>query len=148
MELILLENVEKVGRKGEVVRVRDGYARNFLFPKKLALVVTQANRAFMEDQKLRAEKRYEKEKIAAAATVEKIQSLKVVVEAKAGEQGKLFGSVTSEDICLALTQCGYAFDKKQIVLKESIRALGSYPVTVELYPEVKACITVEVIQKP
>ena len=78
---------------------------------------------------------------------EKLQNLKVTLEAKAGEQGKLFGSVTSENICAALAKRGFVFDKKQIGLKESIRALGSWPVTVELFHEVKASVTVEVVQQ-
>lgn len=147
MELILLKDVEKVGRKGEVVRVRDGFARNFLFPQKLALAVTVENLVFVEEHKARAVKRHEKEKQAAVTLGAKLQATKVTLQVKAGEQGKLFGSVTSEDIATEISRRGFSVDKKQIGLKEPIRAVGSYPVSVELYPEVKVPVTVEVVQE-
>lgn len=147
MELILLKDVEKVGRKGDVVRVRDGFARNFLLPQKLGLAATRANREFVEEQKGRVKARREKEKAAAQEAAKKITEFKVTLEARAGEQGKLFGSVTSEDVAGALNRQGLSLDKKQILLKEPIRSLGSFPVTVELYPEVKTSVTVEVVSK-
>ncbi len=148
MKVLLLKDVSGVGQKNDVKNVNDGFARNFLFPQKLALAVTEKNKVFVEDQKARAQKRQEKEKNAALAVAEKLQKVKLTIEVKAGEQGKLFGSVTSEDICEALAGRGFAFEKKQIGLKEAIRALGSHAVTVELSPEVKASLTVEVVQKP
>ncbi len=147
MELILLKDVEAVGRKGQVVRVRDGYARNFLFPQTLAVEVTKQNLKFVEEQKARAATRHAKEKATAEKAASKLGELKVTIEARAGEQGKLFGSVTTEDIATALQAQGHKFVKKQISLKDPIRTLGSFPVTVELYPEVKASLTVEVVPK-
>ncbi len=147
MELILLQDVEKVGRKGEVVRVRDGFARNLLIPRKLALPSTPENQVFVEDQKRRAEARREKEKADAQARAQKLSSLKVQIEAAAGEQDKLFGSVTADEIAEALKQKGHNFDKKHILVKESIRTLGNHTVSLEIYPQVKASITVEVIRK-
>lgn len=147
MELILLQDVEKVGRKGEVVRVRDGFARNLLIPRKLALPSTPENQVFVEDQKRRAEARREKEKADAQARAQKLSSLKVQIEAAAGEQDKLFGSVTADEIAEALKQKGHNFDKKHISVKESIRTLGNHTVSLEIYPQVKASITVEVIRK-
>lgn len=147
MELILLQDVEKVGRKGQVVRVRDGFARNVLIPRKFAMVCTPANEEFVNDQKRRAEIRLEKEKVQATEKAEKLSSVKIKIEAQAGEQDKLFGSITSEEIAEALQKKGYDFDKKQIHLKESIRTVGSHAVTVEVYPQVKASITVEVVRK-
>ncbi|MBI3316791.1 MAG: 50S ribosomal protein L9 [Candidatus Omnitrophica bacterium] len=147
MELILLMDVEKVGRKGEVVRVRDGFGRNFLLPRKLALASTKANQAFVQDQKTRALARRENEKLEAQATAARLSKIKIVLEARAGEQDKLFGSVTSDQIREALEHQGYRVDKKHIHLKEAIHSLGSYEVTVELYSEVKAIVALEVIRK-
>lgn len=147
MELILLQDVEKVGRKGQVVRVRDGFARNVLIPRKYALACTPANEEFVNDQKRRAEARLEKEKAAAAVKAEKLSSVKIKIEAQAGEQDKLFGSVTSEEIAEALQKKGHEIDKKQIHLKDSIRTIGSHAVSIEVYPQVKASITVEVVRK-
>jgi len=148
MELILLQDVQKVGRKGERVCVRDGFGRNFLLPRKWALVCTKANSKFVEDLAARNANRREKEKEQAGNLAERLAALKLVVEVRAGEKEKLFGSVTAEDICTALAREGHRFDKKQVHLKESIRTLGTHPVTLELYPEVKATIAVEVVRKP
>ena len=148
MELILLKDVEQLGRKGEVIRVRDGFARNFLLPQKAALPATRANRQFVEEQKARSEKRREKERAGALTAAERLAQLKIVIEAQAGEKEKLFGSVTAEDICEALGRQGHAVAKKQVHLKESIRALGTHSVTLELYPQVKTTVTVEVVRKP
>ncbi len=147
MELILLQDVEKVGRKGEVVRVRDGFARNVLIPRKLALAATSENQEFVEEHRKRAELRHEKEKAAAQALADKMSSVKIKIEASAGEQEKLFGSVTSEEIAEALAKKGHNVDKKQIHMKEAIKALGSHAVTIEVYPQVKASVTVEVVRK-
>ncbi len=148
MELILLKDVEKIGQKGDVIRVRDGFARNFLIPQKFALPSTRTNREFVEEQKVRSQKKREKQKSAAQTQAQLLTQVKIVIQAKAGEKEKLFGSVTAEDICEALNRQGHAFTKKQIHLKESIRSLGTHPVTVELYSEVKTTVTVEVVQKP
>ena len=147
MELILLKDVDPLGLRGDVVRVRDGFARNFLLPRGLALPSTRANRQFVEEQKVRAHKRREKERTAALAKAENISQIKLRIEAQAGEHEKLFGSVTPEDIAEALTRAGHAVTKKQIHLKEPIRSLGNFPVAVELFPQVKATVTVEVIRK-
>ncbi len=147
MELILLQDVEKVGRKGQVVRVRDGFGRNVLIPRKAAMLCTPENQGFVNDQKKRAEIRLEKEKAQAAEKAEKLSTVKIKIEAQAGEQDKLFGSITSEEIAEALQKKGHDIDKKQIHLKESIRTVGSHAVSVEIYPQVKASITVEVVRK-
>lgn len=147
MELILTENVEKVGRKGDVVRVRDGFARNFLIPRSLAVPATRANQEFVEEQRGRAQKRREKEKAEAQSLAEKLQAVKISIAAAAGEKDKLFGSITSEDICEALAKKGHTYDRKHVLLKEPIRSLGTFPVAIEIYPQVKATITVEVTKK-
>ena len=147
MELILTENVEKVGCKGDVVRVRDGYARNFLIPRNLAVPSTRANQEFVAEQKVRAEKRREKERAEAQKAVEKLNKVKLTIEAQAGDKEKLFGSVTAEDISEALQKQGHSYDRKHIHLKEPIRSLGTHAVAIEIYPQVKATISVEVIKK-
>ena len=147
MELILTENVEKVGRKGDVVRVRDGFARNFLIPRSLAVPSTRANQEFVAEQRVRAEKRREKERTEAQKMAEKVSKVKLTIEAAAGEKEKLFGSVTAEDISEALQKQGHSFDKKHIHLKDAIRALGTYSVAIEIYPQIKANISVEVTKK-
>ncbi len=147
MEVILLSDVEKVGCRGDVLKVRDGYARNFLLPRELALPSTRANRQFVEEQKARAEKRRVKERAQAEVKAKELAKKKVTIEAAAGEQDKLFGSVTSEDISQALAEQGFKIDKKKIALKDAIRSLGSYTIHVEVYPQVRAEVTVEVIRK-
>ncbi len=147
MEIILTKDVIHVGRKGDVVKVRDGFARNFLIPQNSAIPSTRANQEFVAEQKIRSTKRHEKEVAQAEKVAEKLNSLKLKIEAQAGEQDKLFGSVTAEDIAQALAQKGHAFDKKHVHLKESIRSLGSYPVTVEIFSQVKATVTVDVVRK-
>ena len=147
MELILLKDVDNVGRKGDIVRVRDGYARNFLLPRQFALSATNSGKVFVEDRKKRNAKRQEKEKILFQELAGKIAGTKVVIPAQAGEQDKLFGSVTAEDICVALNQLGYSLKRRQIHLKETLRSLGTYPVSVELYPQIKSTISVEVVRK-
>ncbi len=147
MELILLQDVEKVGRKGDVIRVRDGFGRNFLLPQNLALVASRENRKFVDDLKARAAKRRAAEKAEAETAAKKLQGVKVTLERAVGDQDKLYGSVTAEDVREALEAQKHVFDKKQIHLKEPIRSLGVHPVTVELYPQVKVTVSVEVVSK-
>jgi len=146
MELILLKDLEKIGRKGQVVRVRDGYARNFLLPQKAALPLTQANERFVADQKARAEKRAKIERVKAQEIAKKLEGLKISIEAAAGEQVKLFGSVTAEDISKLLGEKGYQLDRRQILLKEPIRSLGEYTLTVEVFTQVRANIQLTVLK--
>jgi large subunit ribosomal protein L9 len=144
MELILLKDLEKIGRKGQVVRVRDGFARNFLLPQKSAMPLTAANERFVADQKARAEKRAVVEKVAAKETAEKLEGLKLSIQSVAGDQDKLFGSVTAEDISRLLAEKGYKLDRRKILLKEPIRSLGTFTLTVEVFPQVRASIQLEV----
>lgn len=147
MELILVKDVEKVGQKGDVIKVRDGFARNFLLPRKLAIPSTRTNQKFVAEQKERASRRQEKERQNAQTVADRLAQAKAVIEANAGENEKLFGSVTAEDICEALNRQGFDFHRKQIFLKESIRSLGTHQVAVEIYPQIKAAVTVEVVRK-
>lgn len=146
MELILLKDIEKIGRKGQVVRVRDGFARNFLLPQKSAMPLTAANERFVADQKARAEKRAVIEKIKAKETAEKLEGLQLSVQSAAGEQDKLFGSVTAEDISRLLAEKGFKLDRRKILLKEPIRSLGTYTLTVEVFPQVRASIQLNVLK--
>lgn len=147
MELILLKDVDEIGFKGEVIRVRDGFARNFLLPRKLALPCSSANQAFVESQKARAAQRRAKEKTDAQSRAKSLSEIKLTLQAAAGDQDKLFGSVTSEDIRNALAERGVEVEKKKIHLKDPIRNLGSHTVSVELYPQVKASVVVEVVRQ-
>lgn len=147
MELILTKDVATVGKRGDVVRVKDGYARNFLLPQKFAISATRSNQEFVEEQRKRSLARREKERTAAQQEAKKIQNLKISIEANAGDQGKLFGSVTADDISATLKKQGYDFEKKQITVKDPIRTLGTHLISVEIYPGVKASVSIEVIQK-
>ena len=147
MEVILLKDVEKLGKRGEVVNVRDGFGRNFLFPQTLAIPATRQNRAFLETQKNHEAKRRSKKKQEAETLAEKLQSLTLTLEVAAGEKDKLFGSVTTQDLAEALARSGVSLDKKQFHFSEPIKSLGRHAVTVELEAHVKATLQVEVIKK-
>ena len=126
MKVVLLADVKGLGRKFDIKDVPDGHARNFLIPRSLAIPSTRANQEFVEEQKVRAEKRREKERGEAQKTVEKISKVKLTIEAASGEKEKLFGSVTAEDISEALRKQGHSYDRKHILLKEAIRSLGTW----------------------
>ncbi len=147
MELILLQDVEKVGRKGEVVKVRDGFARNFLFPKKVAIPLTWAGKQFVDEQKARALKRAARQKAEAETLAKKLSDLKLVFKAASGDQDKLFGSVTAEDVSRLLSEQGFGIDKKNVSLKEPIRSLGTYTIGIEVFSLVKTSIQLEVVRK-
>lgn len=147
MELILLQDVKKLGRKGELVRVKEGFGRNYLLPRNLGLVATAANQKFVADLQARAVKRIAVEKAKAETEAKQLEKLTITIEQAVGENEKLFGAVTSEDIRQALEDKKHVFDRKQIHLKEPIKALGVYSVSIEIYPQVKAAISVEVVPK-
>lgn len=147
MELILLQDVKTLGRKGEVVKVKEGFGRNYLLPRNLALNATKANQKFIQDLQARAAKRIAAEKAKAETEAKKLEKVKITIEQAVGENEKLFGAVTSEDIRQALEDKKHVFDRKQILLKDPIKALGVYSVSVEIYPQVKAAISVEVVAK-
>jgi len=147
MQVVLLKDVEKVGRKGEIVTVRDGFGRNFLLPRKLASPATPANIAFTEIEKQRASARKTKKKAAAEEVARKLGSVRIQVEVATGETDKLFGSVTAQDVAEAITKKGFSVEKKQIHLPEPIRSLGTHAVTVELEAGVRATVQVDVVKK-
>ncbi len=145
MKVILNQDVKGKGKKGQLVEVSDGYARNFLLPKGLAKEATKSNINVMEGQAASVEYHRQKELEAAQETAEKIKELKVVLTAKAGENGKLFGSITAKDVAEALTmQHHIKIDKKKFVLPDGIKTLGVTCVDIKVYPGVVAKLNVEV----
>jgi large subunit ribosomal protein L9 len=147
MELILRQDVSNLGRRGEVVRVSDGYGRNFLLPRKLAMPLTEGNRKVVEQEKTAAVKREVHEKSEAEQLAAIIAKVPVTIARKAGETGTLFGSVTSHDVADALHQLGYEIDRRKIALDEPIKQIGEFPVPVRLYKDVTATVTVNVVQE-
>jgi large subunit ribosomal protein L9 len=138
VQVILNEDLPNLGRPGDVVRVRAGYARNYLLPRKLAVEANSRNlRAFEHQRRLAMVKR-ETLRAQAMTEKEKIESLHLTLAARAGEEGKLFGSVTNLDLERALHERGFAVDRRRILLAEPIKQLGDYSVTVRLQPEVDA----------
>lgn len=145
MKVILQADVKGTGKKGQVYDVADGYARNFLFPKKLAIEATEGNMQDISHKKAVEERRKLKEKEEAIALGNKLSALQVEVKTKTGEGGRLFGSVTSKEIAEVLKQQhSLEIDKRKLDLKEPIKALGSYEVSVKIHPEVTAKLQVYV----
>ena len=144
MEVILLERVEKLGQMGDVVTVKDGFARNFLLPSKKALRATDSNKAAFEADRARLEaenleRKSEAEKVAAAMT-----DVKVVMIRAAGESGQLYGSVSSRDIAEAVTEAGVSINRNQVVLDRAIKTLGLHDVVIRLHPEVSETVVVNI----
>jgi large subunit ribosomal protein L9 len=144
MEVILLERIERLGQMGDVVKVKPGFARNYLLPQKKALRATPENRAYFEAQRQHLEaqnltRRSEAEKVAA-----KLDGISVVLVRQAGETGQLYGSVTSRDIAEALAGAGFTVERRQVNLATPIKALGLYPLRISLHPEVAVQVTVNV----
>lgn len=148
MQVILLERVAKLGQMGEVVKVKDGYARNFLLPQGKALRASDANIKSFESQKAQLEARNLETKKEATALAEKLDGQKFVVIRSASDAGALYGSVTPRDAADAATASGFSVDRKQIVLRAPIKELGLHDVTVVLHPEVSATITMNVARSP
>jgi len=145
MIVILTQDVKGKGKAGDVVKVNDGYARNMLLPKGLAKEATQGNVRSLEKQKALAEEKRQEQKAAAQKQAEKLEKITVTIQSKGGENGKLFGSITSKDIAEALeTQEGIKVDKKKIDLPAPIKQTGTETVTVKLFPEVAAKLKVKV----
>jgi large subunit ribosomal protein L9 len=145
MKVVLLETIEGLGSVGQEVKVKDGYARNFLIPKGLALTATDTNIKAFKD-KIQARIRTEaKSKEHAMKLSEELAAVTLKFQAKTGQEGKLFGSITSADIYEALKEKGFEVDKKKIVLADAIRHVGTHEVAVRLFPEVTSTIKVEVI---
>ena len=148
MDIILLERVAKLGQMGEVVSVKEGYARNFLLPQGKALRVNAANLARFEAEKAQMEARNLETKKEADALAEKLDGQKFIVIRSASDAGSLYGSVTTRDAAEAATEAGFSVDKKQVVLLGPIKELGLHEVSVKLHPEVEATIQLNVARSP
>ena len=148
MQVILLERVAKLGQMGDVVKVRDGFARNFLLPQGKALRATEANKVAFEDQKAQLEARNLETKKEAEALAAKLDGTTYVIIRSASDSGALYGSVTPRDAADAATAEGFSIDRRQIILTAPIKNLGLHTMTVALHPEVNAEITVNVARSP
>jgi large subunit ribosomal protein L9 len=146
VDLILLERVEHLGQMGQIVKVRPGYARNFLLPQKKALRATKDNLAYFETRRTQLEAQNLKRKGEAEEVAAKLQGLKVVLIRPAGESGQLYGSVSSRDIADAVTASGFTVGRQQVVLDRPIKSIGLHPVKVALHPEVAVTVTANVAQ--
>ena len=147
MEVVLLADVKSLGKKGEVVKVAEGYARNFILPKKLGVEANAANLATLKAQKAAQAKIDAQELADAKALAERIEKASVTVSIKGGEGGKTYGSVTNKEIATALAQeLGEDVDKKKIVLDEPIKAFGTYEVSIKLHRQVSAKLSVKVVE--
>lgn len=145
MKVILLSDVRKLGQKGEVIQVADGYARNYLLPKGLAVEALPARLKELESQSQRAKTRKEQEEERSERIREKINHQTIIVKARCGEGGKLFGAITSKEISEALkSQFKTEIDRKKIDIKEPIRQLGEYEVRIKIYPQIQADVVVRV----
>jgi large subunit ribosomal protein L9 len=145
MEVILREDVQSLGRAGQLVRVRPGYARNYLLPRGLAYQATEGNRKRIAAETRARTARLESAKAGAEALAARLAGITVTIPGKAGEEGKLFGSVTAQDIADALAGQGVEVDRRRIELGSPIKAVGSHPVTVRLHPDVHAEVLVNVV---
>jgi len=146
MEVILLERVEKLGQMGQVVKVRPGFARNYLLPQKKALRATKENLAIFEKQRSQLEAANLARRGDAEQVAQKLNGISVLVIRQAGESGQLYGSVTARDIAQAVTEAGFTIGKGQVTLDKAIKTLGLYPMRVRLHPEVAVQVTVNVAQ--
>ena len=146
MEVILLKDMENLGKVGDIVKVKDGYARNYLIPSGIALPATKSNVARVKNELQSLRKKAERQLQRYKELAEKLNSTRVVIEHEAGEEGKLFGSVTTSQIEKALHQAGLEdVEKKQIILEKPIRETGTYEVKIHLFKDVEATVTVDVV---
>ena len=146
MKVILLQDVKGKGKKGQILEVSDGYARNFMLPKKMAIEATAdaINTVKMNDKA--TQERIAREKAEALATSKKLREMTVTVTAKGGGNGRLFGSVTNQEIADALGKAGIKLDKRKIVLKDAIKNVGTYTATCKLGYEITAPLTVKIVE--
>ena len=144
MDIILLERVENLGQMGEVVKVRPGYARNYLLPQKKALRATKENREYFEKQRAQLEAQNLTRRQDAEQVATKLDGIAVIVIRQAGEFGQLYGSVTTRDIATAITGAGFTVDRRQILLDVPIKTLGLHKTRVALHPEVTVSVTLNV----
>ncbi len=147
MKIILRKDFEKLGKIGDIIEVKDGYARNYLIPKNIAYQATEGNMRALEEEKKQQEYRARKEEINAQKVASKIESISVTIKAKVGEDEKLFGSVTSQSIAEALAEQGITIDKRNIELEEPLKSLGIYTIPIKLHPKVNAKLKVWIVRE-
>ena len=147
MEIILREDVQHLGKTGEVVKVKDGYARNFLLPKGLAYLATEANKKRIGFEAQRVAKQRAAEKSAAEGEANRLAGVALSFPVKVGEEDKLYGSITASDIQRKLEELGIHVDKRKVDLPEPIRALGEFRVGIKIHPDVRPEITVTVLKE-
>ena len=147
MKVILLQDVKRVGSKGDVLEAAEGYARNYLFPRKLAVEATAGHLKDLEQKKASGARKKAQVKEQAQKLANNLETLNIQLATKVGEGGRLFGSITSKDIADAIkVQHNIEIDKKKIELENPIKSLGVYPVTIKLHPEVQATFRVQVVE--
>jgi large subunit ribosomal protein L9 len=144
MQVILLERVEKLGQMGDEVKVKDGFARNFLLPKKKALRATKANREYFQTQKAQLEARNLERKSDAQKVAEKLEGKTFTLLRQAGDRGQLYGSVSPRDIADAISAGGFSIGRTQVPLDHAIKSIGLHPLAVVLHPEVRVKVTINV----
>jgi large subunit ribosomal protein L9 len=152
MDVILREHVENLGRRGEVVKVADGYARNYLLPRKLALLATDGNKRQIERERVKFDAKELEEKKVAEAVADRLKTLEIEIARKVGETEALYGSVTSGDIAAALLAKGFDIDKRKLQLHDPIKKIGEFDVPIKLHRDVTTNVKVRVVaegdQKP
>jgi large subunit ribosomal protein L9 len=147
MKIILKQDVENVGRKGDIVKVAAGYGRNFLLPRKLAIEVTPSNLKMIEIERQSLKKKVESERLSFRDVITKLNEVTLSFSRKAGEKDHIFGSVSAADIKDGLDKLGFDIDKKKIVLDEPLKRLGNYSVTIKVFHDDKAEIKVAVVKE-
>ncbi|MBY0497014.1 MAG: 50S ribosomal protein L9 [Cyanobacteria bacterium] len=147
MEVILRDHVDNLGKRGEVVKVADGYARNYLLPRKLALPATEANKQWISRERKIAEQREGEERVAAEALADRLVALDLQISRKVGDNDTMYGSVTNNDIADLLKQKGFDIDRRKIMLPDAIRSIGETHVPVKLHRDVTAQLKLTVVKE-
>ncbi len=147
MKIILREDVERLGERGEIITVKDGYARNYLIPQKLALLATSGNMKMFEEEKKQRDVRGNKTRRLADQLAKKLKSVSITAAVSVGEEDRVFGSVTAQTISNLLKDKGFDIDKKKILLEEPIKALGVYTVSLKLHQDVQGKVKVWVVKE-
>jgi large subunit ribosomal protein L9 len=147
MEVILREHVDNLGKRGEIVKVADGYARNYLLPRKLALPATDGNRKHVERERKIVEARESQEKAQAETIAARLASVEITIARRVGETDQLYGSVTSADIADFLKEKGFELDRRKLILPEPIKAIGDHEVPLKLHREVTVPLKVHVVKE-
>jgi large subunit ribosomal protein L9 len=147
MEVILREHVDNLGKRGEIVKVADGYARNYLLPRKLALPATDGNRKHVERERKIVEARESQEKAQAEAIAARLAAVEITIARRVGETDQLYGSVTSADIADFLKEKGFELDRRKLILPEPIKAIGDHEVPLKLHREVTVPLKVHVVKE-